>query len=259
MLTIHTMKHTSHRVLLLSLVPLLAPIAMGDVHEKRDQNNRQAAAAAEPSWRASDIIGTDVKTTNDDTIGEIQDLVIDFKSGEILGVVVSTGGFLGLGETLSTVPSSKLRYDKQAEAFKTKLTKEQLEKAPRHTKESWNEDRSAVQGQLRTYQDSVGTEDENLEADNTGRNDRDRNEEKMTPVDQGNNDTDLQSTQDIRSALMDTDLSFNAKNVKIITKDKQVTLRGVVDSPEEHKKVVELARKHAGEGNVNDEIEVKKD
>ncbi len=58
---------------------------------------------------------------------------------------------------------------------------------------------------------------------------------------------------------MDTDLSFNAKNVKIITKDKQVTLRGVVDSPEEHKKVVELARKHAGEGNVNDEIEVKKD
>ena len=53
----------------------------------------------------------------------------------------------------------------------------------------------------------------------------------VTPLDQGNDKRDLEITQQIRKSVMDdSTLSFTAKNVKIITKDGHVTLRGPVPS-----------------------------
>jgi hyperosmotically inducible periplasmic protein len=95
--------------------------------------------------------------------------------------------------------------------------------------------------------------------DNTRVNKRDRSTEAMTPMDQGNSQTDLKITQQIRQAVMaDDSLSFNAKNVKIITSNGKVTLRGVVNNDEERKTIDDQAKKVAGSTNVTDEIEVKK-
>jgi hyperosmotically inducible periplasmic protein len=96
-------------------------------------------------------------------------------------------------------------------------------------------------------------------ADNTARNERDRDGTSVTPVDQGNNQSDLDITQKIRQAVMKNDsLSFTAKNVKIITKGGKVTLRGTVPTYEERLAIEEAARSAAGAGNVESEIEVKK-
>src|SRR5712691_4981551 len=66
--------------------------------------------------------------------------------------------------------------------------------------------------------------------DNTGRNVRDRSGDTVTPGDQSNNKADLNLTQQIRKALMaDKSLSTNAKNIKIITNNGAVTLRGPVN------------------------------
>jgi osmotically-inducible protein OsmY len=63
--------------------------------------------------------------------------------------------------------------------------------------------------------------------DNTGTNVRDRGGETKTPGDQSENEADRTITQNIRQALTaDDSLSTNAKNVKIITNDGTVTLRG---------------------------------
>jgi hyperosmotically inducible periplasmic protein len=94
--------------------------------------------------------------------------------------------------------------------------------------------------------------------DNTKVNERDRNAAAQTPMDQGNNATDLKITQQIRQAVMGNDaLSFTAKNVKIITNGGKVTLRGPVKTAAERDAIDAAARKVAG-AQVDNQIEVKK-
>ncbi len=70
--------------------------------------------------------------------------------------------------------------------------------------------------------------------DNSGQNEVDKDGTAMTPMDQGNSDADIGVTQAIRKALVDDNtLSVNAKNLKVITKDGVVVLRGPVASKAE--------------------------
>jgi hyperosmotically inducible protein len=81
----------------------------------------------------------------------------------------------------------------------------------------------------------------------------------LTPLDQGESQADLDVTQKIRQAVVGNgSLSFNAKNVKIITRNGKVTLRGPVSSNEERNAVQAAAQKVAGAGNVDNQLEVKK-
>lgn len=95
------------------------------------------------------------------------------------------------------------------------------------------------------------------EPDNTRVNTRDRDDRTLTPMDQGNSEQDRRITQDLRKAVVGADeLSWSAKNVKIITRDGQVTLRGVVKSAEEKQRIDELARTAAGVTKVDNQLEV---
>jgi hypothetical protein len=94
--------------------------------------------------------------------------------------------------------------------------------------------------------------------DNTKVNQRDKSDTALTPMDQHNNQADLDITQKIRQAVMaDGSLSFTAKNVKIITQNGKVTLRGPVNTAEERSAIEAAARKVAG-AQVDNQIEVKK-
>jgi osmotically-inducible protein OsmY len=80
-----------------------------------------------------------------------------------------------------------------------------------------------------------------------------------TPMDQGNGASDVKITQQIRQAVMaDGSLSFTAKNVKIITQNGKVTLRGAVKTDQERSAIEASARKVAGDTNVDNQLEVKK-
>jgi len=93
--------------------------------------------------------------------------------------------------------------------------------------------------------------------DNTKVNQRDTSGAAMTPIDQGENATDLKLTQQIRQAVMgDSSLSFTAKNVKIITLNRKVTLRGPVKTAAERSSIEAAARKVAGAGMVDSQLEV---
>jgi sporulation protein YlmC with PRC-barrel domain len=54
--------------------------------------------------RASKLIGTNLKNSNDESVGEIKDLVMDASTGKVRYVAVTYGGFLGLGSKLFAVP-----------------------------------------------------------------------------------------------------------------------------------------------------------
>ena len=94
--------------------------------------------------------------------------------------------------------------------------------------------------------------------DNTKMNDRDRNSNQPTADQQKENRPDLEITKQIRQALVrDKSLSPYAHNVKIMTQGGMVTLRGPVHSDEEKKAVEAKAVEVAGEGKVNNQLDVK--
>ena len=98
------------------------------------------------------------------------------------------------------------------------------------------------------------------EADNTGRNARDRNGDTVTSGDQSETEADRAITQKIRRAVMEDDsLSMSAHNVKIITVNGMVTLRGPVVSESERQAVAAKAVQIAGAKKVQNQLEVARD
>lgn len=77
--------------------------------------------------------GTDVTDRSGQKIGEIEDLVLDKLSNNIMFAVVWFGGFLGIGEKYHPIPWSSLRYDMARDGYVVDFTKEQLEAAPAAT------------------------------------------------------------------------------------------------------------------------------
>jgi hyperosmotically inducible periplasmic protein len=93
--------------------------------------------------------------------------------------------------------------------------------------------------------------------DNSGVNVRDRNDQTTTPGDQSENEADRKITQNIRQSLTaDDSLSTNGKNVKVITVDGKVTLRGPVKSDQEKAAIAAKAQQVAGVKNVDNQLEI---
>ena len=105
---------------------------------------------------------------------------------------------------------------------------------------------------------SAMADEEKTNADNTAINQRDRSGETATSGDQSNSSADLKITQAIRQALMkDGELSTTAKNIKVITANGQVTLRGPVNNAQEKAKIDQIAKSAAGGAKIVDELDVK--
>lgn len=97
----------------------------------------------------------------------------------------------------------------------------------------------------------------NVNADNTKRNERERNSAEKNPVDQKENKSDLEISRQIRKLVVDDkQLSTNAHNVKIITQDGVVNLKGPVESVVEKENIEKKAVEVAGKGKVESQLEV---
>jgi len=106
---------------------------------------------------------------------------------------------------------------------------------------------------------ALAADDKNVNPDNTAKNERDRSGETQTSGDQSNSPADLKITQAIRQALMkDSELSMTAKNIKVITANGQVTLRGPVKTAQEKAKIDQLAKSAAGGAHIDDQLDVKR-
>jgi len=94
--------------------------------------------------------------------------------------------------------------------------------------------------------------------DNTKVNERDREKGAVTADQAKNGASDREIMQKIRKAVMDEKtLSTYAHNVKIISQNGKVTLKGPVRSEEEKKTIEQKATDIAGAGNVTNEITIK--
>jgi hyperosmotically inducible periplasmic protein len=95
-----------------------------------------------------------------------------------------------------------------------------------------------------------------VEPTNTAVNVRDRAGNAKTPIDQNENQADINLTATIRKRVVGTEMSTDAHNVKIISQDGRVTLRGPVKSPEEKAQIEAIAQDVAGKDKVESQLEV---
>jgi hypothetical protein len=212
----------------------------------------------------------------------VDNILLDLASGRIVAVIVSTGGFLGMGDELSAVPPTALRFSTDRKTLQLDASKEMLSNAPHFKANQWPEfsEPGYAAGMYRAHKvepyftsDTTPDADNTRlnvrdrddrssrtgEPDNTARNVRDRNDQTLTPLDQGNSEADVATTMQIRKDVVAAEnMSVNARNIKIITKDGQVTLRGPVNTAEEKRLIGEIANRIAQSGNVDNQLEVKR-
>jgi sporulation protein YlmC with PRC-barrel domain len=109
---------------------------------QRQAEDRQAQgiqAQVKTHMRSNELIGLQVRNNAGENLGDVNDLLVDLKSGEAKHVVLSFGGFLGIGTRLFAVPWDKaeFRHAEDDKYFVYNVTQEQLENAPSFERDMW--------------------------------------------------------------------------------------------------------------------------
>ncbi len=86
---------------------------------------------------ASTINGTSVKNHQDESLGDVKDLMIDTSNGKVEYAVISFGGFLGIGDKYFAVPFASFQIDRKNKVFKLDANREFLENSPGFDKDNW--------------------------------------------------------------------------------------------------------------------------
>jgi len=86
---------------------------------------------------ASTLIGDQVRNTQGEDLGQIEDLMIDLTDGCVSYAVLSFGGMLGIGNKLFAVPWEALSLDQREKVFILDVDKQRLEQAPGFDKNNW--------------------------------------------------------------------------------------------------------------------------
>ena len=211
--------------------------------------------------RASKLMGTSVKNLQNDKIGQVDNLLIDMASGRVVAVIVSSGGFLGLGDELSAIPPTALRFNAERDTLQLDATKEMLGSAPHFRANQWPDftQPTYAHGVYHAYKvEPYFTTNMTTQPNNSARNVRDRGDRTLTPFDQGSSKADVDTTAKIRKEIIaGKNMSVSARNVKIITNQGRVTLRGPVNTADEKRIIGEIAIGVALVENVDNQLEVK--
>lgn len=86
---------------------------------------------------ASSLSKDGVVNPQGEDLGKIEDIMIDVNTGRVAYVVLSFGGFLGLGEKLFAVPWEAMSVDTNRKVFVLNVQREVLKKAPGFDKDHW--------------------------------------------------------------------------------------------------------------------------
>ena len=86
---------------------------------------------------ASTLIGEDVVNDKEEDLGDIKEIMLDMRSGQVAYAVLSFGGFLGMGEKLFAVPWQALQLDTVNKRFVLNIDKERLKSAPGFDPDAW--------------------------------------------------------------------------------------------------------------------------
>ncbi|PKB21671.1 PRC-barrel domain-containing protein [Janthinobacterium sp. 64] len=86
---------------------------------------------------ADTLIGDDVYNHDDEELGDIKEIMLDMRTGQIAYAVLSFGGILGMGDKLFAVPWERLTLDTVNKRFLLNVDKDLLKDAPGFDKDNW--------------------------------------------------------------------------------------------------------------------------
>ncbi len=86
---------------------------------------------------ASTLDGNKVISSDGEHVGKISDIMLDVRGGRIAYAVLSTGGFLGIGDTLHAIPWSALTLDTDDKCFVLDASAELIKNSPGFDKDNW--------------------------------------------------------------------------------------------------------------------------
>jgi len=131
-----------------NLVQTISSMTEDDQQRRQEREGLQALRNAPPVTeyegivKTSTINGAAIRNMQNEELGTIEETVIDPQSGEISYVVLSVGGFLGVGERLVAVPWEELRIveaeeEGSASYYVVEASKNYLEQRQPLTGEDW--------------------------------------------------------------------------------------------------------------------------
>lgn len=86
---------------------------------------------------ASTLDGNTIRSREGEDIGSVKEIMLDVPSGRIAYVVMSSGGFLGIGDKLFAIPWGALTLDTDEKCFRLGVTAERIKNAPGFDKDHW--------------------------------------------------------------------------------------------------------------------------
>ncbi|MEN9678692.1 MAG: hypothetical protein RIS76_4588 [Verrucomicrobiota bacterium] len=206
--------------------------------------------------KATQMLGLSVVNGQAEALGKVENMMMDLAAGRIVAVIISSGGFLGLGDELSAVPPAALRFNEDQTALRLDTTKESLASAPHFKTGEWPDfsQRAYSVGVYNAYHVTPYFGTNTVTDDGASV----KPGSALTPLDQGTSASDGATTAQIRRDIISGEgRSFSARNVKIITIDGRVTLRGPVNTAAEKSEIGAIAVNIAKLENVDNQLEVK--
>jgi sporulation protein YlmC with PRC-barrel domain len=106
--------------------------------DKYGMYKQSGSAGPGPALMGADtLLGEDVVNNEEDDLGDIKEIMIDMRTGQVAYAVLSFGGLLGIGEKLFAVPWQALQLDTVNKRFVLDVDKERLESAPGFDADAW--------------------------------------------------------------------------------------------------------------------------
>lgn len=87
--------------------------------------------------KTAEVIGVDVQNPEGESLGKVEEIILDKVKGGVVYAVLSFGGFLGMGDKLFALPWSALDYDEDKDSFIINVPQDKLKNAPGFDKDSW--------------------------------------------------------------------------------------------------------------------------
>ncbi len=124
--------------LMAGVVACCTVVAWSSLAWSADKRSDETAAGA-ATHRASKLIGMNVRNSQGEKLGTVEDLVVNMNTGKISYLAIGFGGIIGFGEKLFAVPMSETKFERGTNEsyFVLNVPKEELKTAPGFDKDHW--------------------------------------------------------------------------------------------------------------------------
>jgi sporulation protein YlmC with PRC-barrel domain len=143
-------------IILCSLALLAGKSAWAKDANSTTDKSVKAVKMALGAWRGSQLMNINVYTSDGDHVGAVADIVGDVK-GQVIYVILSHGGFLGIGDKLIPLPWELLVPGKRTKSLEIQLSKKDLQRAPNFDSNYWPDfTQSEWKTKTKKYYESFG-------------------------------------------------------------------------------------------------------